>query len=144
MARLTPRTYALTAVTHQRHRLFQRTESAELLSATILRYREQGKFLLHGFVVIPDHLHALITPADSIERSAQLIKGGFSFALRKIFPGEVWQDGYHEHRIRDAEDFNSPLLYIANNPNRLDFVDYLHVHTRHSNQLDPIPSHFLA
>lgn len=55
------RTYLVTAVTAQRRSLFQVTATAELLQRTILDYRSQGKFLLHAFVIMPDHFHALIT-----------------------------------------------------------------------------------
>jgi putative transposase len=30
---------------------------AELLERTILDYHSQGKFLLHAFVIMPDHSH---------------------------------------------------------------------------------------
>ncbi len=39
--RLNPQTYALTAVCHERRRIFQRTANAELLIATILRHRDK-------------------------------------------------------------------------------------------------------
>ena len=54
--RLKPQTYALTAVTYQRRRIFQKTITAELFIATLFRYREAGKFQLHAFVVMPDHI----------------------------------------------------------------------------------------
>ena len=77
--RLKPQTYALTALTHQRRRIFQRTTNAELFIATLFRYRDSGKFHLHAFAVMPDHVHVLLTPApdQTIDRCAQLIKGGF-------------------------------------------------------------------
>jgi putative transposase len=45
----------------------------------LLSYREQHKYLLHEFVLMPDHFHLLITPTLTLERALQLIKGGFSF-----------------------------------------------------------------
>jgi len=57
------RTYFVTAVTAQRRSLFQVTANAELLQRTIFEYRGQGRFLLHAFVIMPEHFHALITPA---------------------------------------------------------------------------------
>ena len=137
--RLHPQTYVLTAVTYNRIRLFQHTANAELLIATILRYRDQGRFLLLAFVVMPDHIHVALTPAESIEKSVQLIKGGFSFAIRSQFPGEVWQDGYHAHRMVDAEDCTNQIRYIANNPLRKNYPDYPHVHTTGTWILDPVP-----
>lgn len=134
-------TYAITITTHQRHRLFQRTANADLMVATLFRYRDQGKFALHAFAIMPDHLHVLITPAidQSTARSVQLIKGGFSFAVRTLFSGEVWQAGYHEHRIRDEADFEAQKQYIANNPTRKNYTNYPHVHTRYLDRLDRAP-----
>ena len=57
------RTYLVTALTAQRRRLFQVTATAKLLEQTIRDYHSRGKFLLHAFVIMPDHFHALIAPA---------------------------------------------------------------------------------
>jgi|ERR1035437_877305 putative transposase len=137
--RLHPQTYAFTAVSHERRRIFQRTANAELLIAAIFLYRDQSRFRLHGFVVMPDHIHVLLTPEESIEKTAQLIKGGYSFAIRKQFAGEVWQAGYHAHRVLDAEDYWNQLAYIANNPVKRQMEEYPHVHTQFLDQLDSVP-----
>jgi putative transposase len=71
----------------------------------------------------------------------QFIKGGFSFAIRKEFPGDVWQNGYHAHRITDAEDYKNQLLYIANNPSRKNLYNYPHIHTQYHSNLDQPPTH---
>ena len=86
MPRLKPQTFAFTTVTHQRRAVFQRTENAELAIATLARYREKGEFLMHAFVVMPDHLHVILTPKESIERAAQLIKGGLSSNFERPTP----------------------------------------------------------
>jgi len=139
-----PNTYAITTATYQRRALFIRTANADLLMETIFRYRDQGRYLLHGFVIMPEHLHLLITPAprQTVERCAQCVKGGFSFAVRNQFQGEIWQPSFHEHRIRDAEDFRNQLAYIAVNPERRNLQDYRFVHTRWLDRLDPMPEHF--
>jgi putative transposase len=136
-------TYALTAVACERRRLFQRMSSAELLIHTLFRYRDESRFLLHGFAVMPEHLHVLVTPRETIERAAQLIKGGYSFAVRKDFPGEVWQPGYFAHRITSAEDFRNQLSYIANNPEKRGLREYPHVHTRFLERMDSPPERLL-
>jgi putative transposase len=136
-------TYALTTSTYQRRALFVVTKHAELLVRTLFHYREQGRYLLHGFVVMPEHLHVLLTPAEgqTIERCGQCIKGGFSHEVRKQFAGEIWQTGFHEHRIRDGEDFRRQLGYIAANPEKRRLGDYPFVHTRFLDQLDLTPAH---
>ena len=110
---------------------------------TLFRYRDQLRYALHGFVIMPDHIHALITPApdQTIERCVQLIKGGFSFAIRQDFKGEIWQNGYHTHRVTDATDYQNQLRYIANNPSRKNYTAHPYVHTSCEDRLDASPAH---
>jgi putative transposase len=112
------RTFFITSVTAQRRTLFQRHETADLLVNVFLTYRDHGKYLLHEFVIMPDHFHALLTPAPeiSLERAVQFIKGGFSFRLKSTLP--VWQASFTNHRIRDEEDFSRHRQYILMNPVR--------------------------
>ena len=110
-----PGTFFVTTATYNRRRLFQVLANAELLLDTIQQYRREGNYLLHDFVVMPDHLHVLITPQDTtLERSIQLIKGGFSRRLASKFP--VWQRGFTDHRVRDRADFDARRKYIRENP----------------------------
>jgi putative transposase len=137
-------THALTTVTHERRVLFARTANAELLIKQLFHYRDQGRYRLHGFVVMPEHLHALLTPASNqtVERCAQCIKGGFSHELGRSFGGAVWQLGFHEHRVRNETDYVFQLDYIAGNPDKRGLSDYAHVHTRFLDRLDPMPIEF--
>jgi putative transposase len=121
---------------------FPPSSDIELFIVTLFQHRDKGRFLLHGFFVMPDHIHVLITPAidQSTARCIQFIKGGYSFAARnQSSSDEIWQSGYHEHRIRDEQDFHNQLRYIANNPERKQYEDYPHVHNRYLGRLDPIP-----
>ena len=107
--------------------------------STIFRYRDGGKFLIHGFVVMPDHIHIALTTEEPIETAAKLIKGGFSFAVGNLYKGDVWNPGYHAHRMVDANDYENQLGCIANNPLRKKLLDYPHVHTTGGWVLDPSP-----
>jgi len=112
------RTYFVTAVTTQRRGLFQVTATADLLQQTILDYRTQNKFLLHAFVIIPDHFHALITPSPSVslEKAMQFIKGGFSFRLKSNL--DVWTRSFNETQILTQSKFVACVTYIEENPVR--------------------------
>ena len=136
--RTRPETFAITLVTHDRRRLFQRTSLAELFIDNLARYRTQNRFLLHAFAVMPDHVHILLTPAPdhTIERLVGILKGGFSFAVRNETLGDIWQDGYHAHHITSPEDFTNQAKYIANNPSRKNHVDYPHSHVTHPHLTD--------
>jgi putative transposase len=72
-------TYFVTPVTSGRRRLFQVAANAELFLETLPAYRRQGHYKLHAFVVMPDHIHLLLTPqGETIERVMGLIRGGSS------------------------------------------------------------------
>jgi putative transposase len=138
------RTYLVTAVTAQRRSLFQVTATAELLLRTILDYRSQGRFFLHAFVIMPDHFHALITPAPdvSLEKAMQFIKGGFSFRFKSNL--DVWMRGFNESQIGTKEKFMNCVLYIEENPVRRGIVSTPQAHPFSSatrGPLDPMPLH---
>jgi putative transposase len=107
------RTFFITSVTAQRKAIFRRIAAADLLVDVFLNYRDEGKYLLHEFVIMPDHFHALLTPACeiSLERAVQFIKGRYSFRLKSGLP--VWQASFTNHRIRDDEDLEHHRAYIA-------------------------------
>ena len=50
------RIFFVTAVTTQRQPIFRREATATLMIDTLVHYRDQQKFLLHGFVIMPDHV----------------------------------------------------------------------------------------
>jgi len=84
--------YFITASTFQKRNILQSDRMARLFVDVLLHYRQQEKYLLHEFVVMPDHFHLLITPVQALERSMQFIKGGFSFRAKKElhFEHEIW------------------------------------------------------
>ena len=110
--------YFVTASTAQKRSLFQSERLATLFLDVLLHYRAQEKYLLHEFVLMPDHFHLLITPTVTLERSLQLIKGGFSFrAKRELgFGGEIWQSSFYDRRVRDVEEYCAFRDYIRSNP----------------------------
>ena len=109
----------VTSETWGRRSLFRAEPWAKLFIDTLYHYRGSG-YQLHAFVVMPDHFHALITPSGSLERAVQYIKGGFSHRVKVELASnmEVWQKGFSDHRIRDAEDLERHVDYIHFNPVR--------------------------
>lgn len=114
-------TYFITTSSWGHSSLFQSDRLAQLFLKTLFDYRDQGKFFVHEFVVMPDHIHLLITPIGiSLERAMQFIKGGFSYRARKErgLTTELWSRGYVDHRIRDLTDYQKHTIYIRQNPVR--------------------------
>ncbi len=106
-------TFFLTAVTHNRRRLFQVDANATLFIATLQHYRAEGLYKLHAFVVMPDHVHLLLTTED-LTTAIQRIKGGFSHSLASKSP--IWQRGFTDHLVLSREQFETRRNYIHQNP----------------------------
>jgi putative transposase len=120
-------TYFVTSNTEERRLFFRQERWAKLFLEVLYSYRPE-RYLLHGFVLMPDHFHILITPTESLERSVQCVKGGFSFRAKREFGwmGGVWVAGFSDHRIRDDEDFRVHSGYIERNPMKAKLVGSPH------------------
>ena len=125
MGRLTHRTasvstYFVTTNAWERRELFRVSDNAEILLDCLLSYRNCGEYLLHEFVIMPNHLHVILTPSlqCTLERAMQLIKGGSSHAIhmRRGHKMQIWQAGFHEWTVRDLEDYERKQDYIWQNP----------------------------
>src|SRR5271168_3856641 len=94
------RTYFVTTVTASRRRLFQVEQNARLFLEILHDQRSKGRLQLHAFVIMPDHVHLLLTPAPdiSLEKAIQFIKGGFSFRLKSNLA--TWQRSSDSRRIQ--------------------------------------------
>ena len=112
---MTLQALGLTFSTWHGRRLFVVESYAQLFLKTLYGYRRQHRFELHAFVLMPEHVHLLFTPVGDVtlERAVQLIKGGYSHAVGG--KAEIWQRGFTDHRIRDAEDFDAHRNYIHEN-----------------------------
>ena len=121
------RTFFATAKTSMGRALLQSERNATLLIDVLRFYVAAGKFQLHDFVIMPDHVHLLITVSGSstIERAMQFIKGGFSYRLKREsgYLGEVWQRGFSELRVEDRESYLHHREYINQNPVRAGLVN---------------------
>jgi len=94
---------------------------------------------------MPDHFHLLISPTLSLERSLQLIKGGFSYRAKKElgFAGEIWEKSFYDRRVREAEDYYNFKQYIRQNPTKrglvAGFADYPYSSARAEFAMDEVP-----
>jgi putative transposase len=138
----------VTFSTYHRRKLFVVEAYVRLFLQTVYRYRREGRYALHAFVVMPEHVHLLLTPANdvTIERAVQLIKGAYSHELGAIIgrDQEVWQRGFTDHRIRSAVDYAHHRNYIHRNPVERHLVadprEYRYCSAYSGFKLDPWPS----
>jgi putative transposase len=114
------RTFFTTTKTSMGRRLLQSERNVTLLIDVLRSLVAERKFNLHDFVIMPDHVHLLLTVEDemTIEKAMQLIKGRFSHRLSHEcgHKGEVWQRGFSEAQVMNRDSFESYRSYIAENP----------------------------
>jgi putative transposase len=131
-----------------RRDLFQVEKIARLFIEVLLGYREQKKYLLHEFVLMPDHFHLILTPtAITLERAMQLVKGGFSFQLNKNLKAkrDIWQPSFVDRRVRDSLEYAKFKDYVRQNPVKRGLVrmaeeyPYSSAHPSFQGKLDPVP-----
>jgi putative transposase len=119
--------YFVTTDAWQKHPLFINTELAKIIVEQIVSCRDRGFYKLHAFVLMPDHLRVLLTPGDTttIEKSMQMIKGGSAhrIGIEKPQKFPIWQTGFHDRWMRDAEEYRGSKLYIEQNPVKARLVE---------------------
>jgi putative transposase len=121
------RTFFMTTKTSMGRCLLQSERNAGLLIEVLRSLVAEHAFKLHDFVIMPDHLHLLLTVDHgmTVEKAMQLVKGRFSFRLGREFgfKGEIWQRGFSEEQVLGDRSFQEHRAYIATNPVKAGLVD---------------------
>jgi putative transposase len=82
------------------------------------------KFRLYGVVVMPDHVHVLLTPLSdpngsfSIAEIMQAIKGASAHRINRALgrKGKVWEEESFDRSLRREEKIGDKLDYMLWNP----------------------------
>lgn len=122
------KTFFITFCTHKRWML---PESVRNLVIRHCLHDHQVKVWVHGLVVMPDHVHMIITPlADAMGNFYSLteilgsIKGASAHTINERLgrKGHLWQDESHDHILRSDESARDKAEYICENPLRKGLV----------------------
>ncbi len=104
------------------------TDHINALRAAFRSTRQDHPFTIDAIVVLPEHLHVVMTLPDgdaNFPKRWRLIKSRFTRAVvasgtpigsRSDGERALWQRRYWEHTIRDDEDFSRHVDYIHFNP----------------------------
>jgi REP element-mobilizing transposase RayT len=83
-------------------------------NATIL-----GHYGLHAFVVMPNHVHILVTPTVALPKLTKSLKGitaKRANAMLALTGSPFWQEESYDHLVRDQSEFDNIRNYIEENP----------------------------
>ncbi|WP_395735247.1 REP-associated tyrosine transposase [Prosthecobacter sp.] len=78
-------------------------------------YHDQRKWHITLWLLMPDHLHALLSFPRQVVME-DVFQNWKRYTARQF--GIVWQDGFFDHRLRDGHEENAKHHYIRQNPVR--------------------------
>jgi REP element-mobilizing transposase RayT len=84
-----------------------------------IRYREGREYDLHAFVVMPNHVHLLVTPLVAVSKVMQSLKRFTAREGNRILglTGQpFWQDESFDRLVRNETEFERIWHYIEMNP----------------------------
>jgi putative transposase len=86
-----------------------------------IHFRELRQYQLHNYVVMPNHVHLLMTPLVEVSKVMQSLK---RFTAREgnsilgLTGQPFWQDESYDRLVRDDREFEKIAAYIEKNPVR--------------------------
>ena len=115
--------YLITTVTREREPVFAGLACARLLIRTLQGVSATGNCETLAFVVMPDHLHWLLSLGQPDPLSVVV---GRVKAISAHRQGRaIWQAGFHDRAIRRDEDLLAVARYVVTNPLRAGLVPRL-------------------
>lgn len=119
-------TYLVTAITAQRKPIFATFDLARLLIAELRAAETSGSIQSLAWVVMPDHMHWLITlQSGDLSSLMRGVKGRSAISINRALAqqGSIWQKEFHDHALRKEEDLHAIARYIVANPLRAGLVE---------------------
>ncbi len=131
--------YYLTLVTYRREPML--IDNIALLRDSFRRSKQRYEYNIDAIVILPDHIHMIITPkiASDYSKIIRHIKRSFVYGLdkeskeiaknslghKKYRRGHagVWQERFYEHTIRNEKDYLEILNYIKYNPVKHGYIE---------------------
>ncbi len=131
--------YFITMVTHRREPLL--IEHIELLRKSFKLSKQNYDYKIDAIVILPDHLHMVITPEKAMEypKIISHIKRSFVYGIDHDYKQKarmtlssspyqrkrsgIWQKRYYEHTVRHEKDMFEKMQYMYNNPVKHGYVD---------------------
>lgn len=108
------RVYLITTVTDGRVPLFDEILCARAVVRALIRAQALGQADTLAYVLMPDHLHWLMSLGDAAELSL-VVRAVKSLSTREI-GRPVWQRGFHDRALRREADLRQAARYIVANP----------------------------
>ena len=98
-----------------RNQLCTGTTASALLHSAAYRH-DSNQWFIHLFLLMPDHLHALLSFPRQTNGIQHVIKNWKAWTAKHL--RIKWQRDFFEHRLRQEESASEKFYYIITNPVR--------------------------
>jgi putative transposase len=97
--------------------LFTTDVSRRIFESALERVRRSFRFQVYGYVVMPEHIHLLLSEPQQ-DRLADVLKSLKQGVSRRLIGDaeHFWQKRYYDFNIRNYPQFVEKLRYIHRNP----------------------------
>jgi len=105
--------------------LYLRQPEIARIMVEAIRYRDPKQYEFHEFVVMPNHVHLLVTPHMPVSGLMQSLKRFTARECNRIMglTGQpFWQEESYDRLVRNQEEFAKIARYIEMNPVRAGLV----------------------
>jgi REP element-mobilizing transposase RayT len=101
--------------------------AAEIVQRALGFFQGQ-RYLLHAWSVMPNHVHAVLTPCEGYGLST-ILHSWKSYTSHRINAalhrqGHLWQQEYFDHLIRGPNGFDRFVRYTLENPTKAGLQDW--------------------
>ncbi len=123
---------------YRRQQFFNNRHVYDLFPICLERMRKRFQMRVYGYVVMPEHVHILVSEPDkgTLADAIHFLKLSFSKRLRSQVSaqkkganlghevlGPFWQKRYYDRNVRDNREFIAALKYIHRNPLKRGLVE---------------------
>ena len=108
-------THFVTFTCYHRRPGFDAPEVYDLFVTALERIRRRFVLCVYGYVVMPEHVHLLLSEPERRLLSDAIHYLKLSFA-KQLGAGGFWQKRYYDRNVRDEREFREKLRYLHRNP----------------------------
>ena len=117
--------YFLTICCDERRTILLQQKARDLVLFELRRTSDNHRFAVFAYCLMPDHLHLVVegcTDSSNCTTFARVFKQRTAFAWKQGIGERLWQAGFYDHVLRDAEHMRSIVCYVLENPVRAHLV----------------------
>jgi putative transposase len=118
--------YAITKCLAYRRPILAAEAPAQVILSSFDYLRRIQEIRLLGFCIMPDHYHALffLVGGKSLSEIMSSVGKYTANRINALFRwrGQLWEEGFYDHRCRNEDDIDERLLCIEHNPVRAELA----------------------